>query len=574
MLRSLRIRDLVIVDDLTVEFEKGLNLMTGETGAGKSIIVDALGLAVGRRADRTLVRSGAKRAVVEGLFRLAAESGAARWLEEHGFDALEDGEVTVRREISTDEGNRAWVNGSPCPQRLLRELGGELLEIHGQHEQQTLLSAERHLEILDRWGGHAARIERVASAYETVLAERGVRDRLLADASRQRAESERLRSLVREIESVNPEPGELERLDGDRRRLRNAERIVALLDQVIAKTYEAEPSATSLAATAARAAAELGEIDPDLVEAASRLASAAVELQDVGSEFRDYRESRSFDTGRLDLLEARSVELERLRLHYGKDEQEVLDSCEEARARLHSFESIDRQIDDARAKVADAERAYVSVGAKLAEARRRAAGRLVAEIGKQLDALALGDARIDVSLTAARGETVSIEGSPEMTLSRLGGERAEFLLAANPGEPFRPLARVASGGELSRIMLALHGLFDAGDRGSTLVFDEVDSGVGGAVADAVGARLATVAERHQVLCVTHLPQVAAYADRHLVVRKRVDDGRTVASVNSLSRSGRVEELARMMGGRETTQVSRRHATEMLGRRSPGPDPAG
>jgi DNA repair protein RecN (Recombination protein N) len=563
MLCTLRIRDLVIVDDLTVEFGPGLNLLTGETGAGKSILIDALGWIVGDRVERSAIRSGRDRAVVEALFEVEPGSAAAEWAHEQGLDEIvEEGQLTVRREMAATGGGRAWINGSPATLGTLRGLGRRLLEIHGQHDQQGLLATERHLRLLDRFGAHELELERVGLTYDAVESARGRLQRLRSLALEREAAIDRLQQTVREIEAVAPRPGEMDELDLDRRRLRNAAGLTSKLAEVAALLEEQEPSALELASRAARSAEAAAELDPSLDETAARLRSAVLELEDVNVELRDYLRRQDFDPARLEDLESRRAALEELMLRHGLDERGLLERCDEARTELAGLQDIETELGQARGAVEAAEKEYVRAARQLGAAREAASKRLRVAVEKQLAALALAKARFDLELSPAAGDSVT-RGAEAVPLGPRGAERAEFRLAANPGEPFRPLQRVASGGELSRVMLALHVVVEPAGRGKVMVFDEVDAGVGGAVADAVGARLAALARHGQVLCVTHLPQVAAYADGHYFVKKEIVDGRTRADIAALDGGERVEELARMLGGKRATEASRRHAGELL-----------
>jgi DNA repair protein RecN (Recombination protein N) len=385
-----------------------------------------------------------------------------------------------------------------------------------------------------------------------------------------------LRRAVEEIDAVQPELGELAALDRERSILRNAERVSRLVEELVELTHEGESPLPAQGRAAARRAAELAGIDPELEEAAARLEAAALELQDLGALFRDYRSGLQFDPQRLEEVESRRVALAHLCLRYGPDEQAVLDHRDAAREELSALESIDSEIEQVEGQTREAAERYLVAAAQLGAARQAAADRLAPEVEGQFCALALNKARLDVQLASARGETVQGVDGREGVLSPRGTERATLLLAANPGEPFAPLHKAASGGELSRVMLALHAVVQDAGEGRVLVFDEVDAGVSGAVADAVGSRLSGLARRQQVLCVTHLPQVAAYADRHLAVSKSVRGGRTRAVIDELEGEARVGELAKMLGGKRATATSRRHATELLdaaGRITKGPHKA-
>lgn len=562
MLTTLRIRDLAIIEDLTVEFGAGLNVLTGETGAGKSILVDALGLAAGDRADSSRVRTGSERAIVEASFDLRADSAALAVLATRGIEAP-DGELVVRREVSAAGGGRVLVNGSPCPLAVLREVGEEVVELHGQHEHQSLLRAERQEAMLDRFGDHADAVDAVASAHAGVLAARTRLEELREAARAGRQREEEVALLVQEIDAAQPKPGEFDALERERRLLQSAGRAALLLDEAATLVYDGEPAAAGLAAAAARRAHELAAIDPSLTEIAERIDAARLELQDAGASLRDYLDRARFDPARLEFVESRRALLERLRLRYGNDEQGILDRRDALARELATLRRLDAEIESAALEIGEREGRYARLAEDLTGKRDATAGRLTSRLEEELGPLSLPKARVEIRWQPSSASAVSLDGRA-IPLHPRGAERAEFLLAANVGEEPRPLAKVASGGELSRVMLALHVALGGASAGRVLVFDEVDAGIGGAVADAVGARLARLGTRHQVLCVTHLAQVAAHAHRHYHVRKRTGGGRTRAEIALLDEEGRVEELARMIGGREVTPSSRRHAAELLG----------
>jgi DNA repair protein RecN (Recombination protein N) len=563
LLRTLRIRKLVIIEDLTVDFGPGLNLLTGETGAGKSILVDALGLVAGERADRSLVRAGEAAASVEALFEIDGNSATAAWLRERGLADVDEGQIVIRREVAAEGAGRVMLNGSPCTLGMLRELSMRLLELHGQHDPKSLLASDRHLQMLDAFGGYRLEQERVRQSHaEAKQAASGLAE--LHERCADRAHRlDELQRAVREIDELAPRPGELEQLERERRMLRNAGRMADLLDQAVALSYEGEPASASLAAAAASRAEELAELDPSLEEAARRLRAAALEVEDAGSELREYRDRADFNPARLEAVEVRRASLEGICLRHATDEAGLLAWRDAAQEELQTLESLDEKLSGAERRLEAAENAYLDAASQLTRQREAAAQRIEAAVQRQFKALALGKARFRVKLLPAHGTAIERDGKPAVPATPAGAERAEFLLAANPGEPLFALRRVASGGELARVMLALHVVAEHEARGRVLVFDEIDAGVGGRVADAVGARLRRLATAHQLLCITHLPQVAAYADRHFSVRKRVASGRTHAGIASLSSTERVEELARMLGGKQPTPASRRHASERL-----------
>jgi len=551
MLKTLRIRNLATIEDLRVELGEGLNVLTGETGAGKSILVEALGLVCGERADSALLRAGADRAVIEAAFDPAG--ALAGFCEERGLEPC-DPELIVRREIAPSGSGRVWINGSPSTVALLRELCEQLLDRHAQHEARGLLSPERQLAHLDAFGGHAAALEAVGAAARdgTAAEERVARLRDLASAGRERAEA--LAATIREIRGIDPKDGELDALTRERAILQNGSRVASLLDEAVGALDDDERGAVAGAHAAERRLMELAAIDPSLDDLASRTASARLELADVRDTLDAYRRRIDFDPSRLDALESRRAALARLLSKWGPAEGDARLAAEQAERELATLADLDGETARAEEARERARAAYAAAARRLTALRAEAAARLGEAVAAELRPLAMGRARFDVVLEP-RGEGPALHPR--------GAERAVFHIAANPGEPARPLARAASGGELSRIMLALHVVLDGSEAGRVLVFDEVDAGVSGPVAAAVGARLARLARRQQVLCVTHLPQVAAHADGHYHVSKRVAGGRTRTEITPLSGDARVDELARMLGGRKATEASRGNAAALL-----------
>ena len=551
MLKTLRIRNLVTIDDLSVEFGPGLNVLTGETGAGKSIVVDALGLASGERGDSALIRSGTDRSVIEAAFEKAERGPLAALLAARGLDASGD-ELIVRRELSASGSGRVLVNGSPATVGVLREIGAYLVDLHGQHEHQGLLGPERHLELLDAFGGHEDDGLAVGAASRAAVDAEG-RVTQLAELGREgERRAKTLRETAREIRGLDPKPGELEALRRDRDVLQNGARVAELLDEALSRLDEGEQPAIASLHAAERRVAELGRIDPSLATLATRLGSARLELEDARDTLASYRDRADFDPARLDSIESRSRALERLLLKWGPSEEDARGAAALAERELATIDNLDAEVAAAKDELAAARAAYEAAARVLSKKRERAAARLGPAVEAELKPLAFGKARFEIALTESR-----------VPFHAAGAERAEFFLAANPGEAARPIGRAASGGELSRLMLALHVVLDGGESGRVLVFDEVDAGVSGSVAVAVGARLARLSRRHQVLCVTHLPQVAAHADGHYHVSKRVASGRTHTEIVPLLGDARVDELARMLGGRRATSASRENAAEML-----------
>jgi DNA repair protein RecN (Recombination protein N) len=554
MLKLLRINNIALIPALEVEFGEGLTLLTGETGAGKSILIDALGLLLGDRASPELIRSGEDRAAVEAVFEV---EDASALLEERGLTADGD-EVVVRRELQASGKGRATVNGALVPVSLLRDLASRLTVIHGQHEPQGLLDPATHVDLLDHFAGTGDG-RPLAEYFRDLRAAEAALERLRGD----RREAERRREMLEfqatEIERACLVPGEEEALRVEKARQANAGRLASLSGEAYSLLYDDEGAALSRLGQVFRRVEELASIDPSFQPFLEARAAALAPLEDLALRLRDYRDELELSPGRLDEIEARLAAVERLKKKYGATVEDVLAFGERRRRELDLASSPEEQ---ERALEARRERlgaAYLERARALSKKRRAAAPELRKRVQAELAQLAMEKTRFEVAFTPADADAAL---DPSQWTER-GLERAEFLLSPNPGEELRPLARIASGGELSRIMLGLKSVVRADTPGLTLVFDEVDAGIGGRVAEVVGRKLKAVAARQQVLCVTHLPQIAALADHHLAVLKRVEKGRTVTTVERLDDDARAEEIARMLGGETITATARQHAREML-----------
>jgi DNA repair protein RecN (Recombination protein N) len=567
MLRQLRIENLVLARDVLLEFDDGLNLVTGETGAGKSLVVGALGLVTGARGETSWVRHGAERATIEALFDVSARPDVVARLDAAGYGAA-DGELLVRREIGADGRSRTFLGGSSVTLAMLRELTAGLIEAHGQHEPQVLFQTDQQRALIDRFGGHEEALDAVRGAWSR-LRDVDARRRDLAERARHRqSRIDVLRYRLSELDAVRPERGEIERLREERDRLRHAEEIGEALHQSVQLIYEAEGSALEQIHAAARRLQAQQALGASFGELAERLDEVRAELSDIALELRSESEELAPDPDRLAAVEDRLSTLERLSRRFdGEPVDAILQQADGMRRELDqlegetsSEEELERQLEQEVARYREAART-------LHEARREAAERLSAAVEELLAQLAMKEARVFAEIEHETGE--------ELVPARLqphGLDRVELMLQANPGEPARPLRRIASGGELSRVMLAL----DIGLEGAlprrTLLFDEVDQGLGGDVAKQLGELLARVARHHQVINVTHLPQVAARAQRHFHVAKKVKSGRTEAAVRALDGEWeRIDELARMLGGTVAGGTAHRHAEELL--RGAGARPA-
>jgi len=553
MLRELRIRNFAVIESVTVPFGPGLNVLTGETGAGKSMLIDAILLVRGARAQTDVIRTDAETATVEAVFDVEPRGPVASVLEEAGL-SLEDDQLVVRRELARSGRHRAFVNDSAVTVALLDRLGDHLVEVHGQHEHQRLLEPARQLELLDRFADAEDLRDRVASLVGKYRTAREAVESTRA-AERDRAQREDLlRFQLSELDAARLRPGEEDELRQERRRAQHAERLLAGLAEVAALLVDDEGSATARLHRAARLLTDLGRLDPTFAAPVEALDAAAVQVDEALARVRALRDAVSVEPGRLEAIDERLDVLTRLRRKYGDTEVAMLAFRGEVAAeldRLARHEEI----------LAEQERLLAELQAELAEAagalsnRRRAAGeRLAPQAERELRALGMERAVFRIAVERGALDEVSARGF----------DRAEFRLSTNPGEELRPLARVASGGELSRTMLALKTVLAKADRVPTLVFDEVDAGIGGRVATVVAQKLADAAEGRQVLCVTHLAPIAARAHRQVRVAKSVRAGRARVTADLLTGEPRVEEIARMLGGERVTDTARGHARELLG----------
>jgi len=567
MLRLLRIRNFALIRELEIEFGAGLNLLTGETGSGKSILVDALGLLLGSRSSLDYVRSGCASAVVEGEFDLRCRPRPLSLLREAGFDTPGDESVLIRREISATGRNRIHVNNGLATLGFLKTMGGALADICGQQEQRSLLDLGTHLAWLDDFGGNVEARRQAGVLY------RALRDAARALDGVEAGEEERVRRIdilrfqIGEIRRIDPRPGEREELQNERDLLSNRERILERAARIYSLLYEGESPILAGWAHLERLLDELGGLDPAWAAHRAPLEGIRYRLEDLAYAARDYGTRSDFSAERLEAVHRRLQALEALAKKYGASCEQIVDSAHRYEEELESLESASGSAGRLRRELDAALGAYGAHAQALSDKRRRDAARLEQKIRAEFAALAMERMTLQVRFhPAAAGEE---RGRIPAGYGPRGMDRVEFWIAPNEGEEMRPLAKIASGGELSRIMLAVQSLCGGGRPGRTLVFDEVDAGIGGRVAEAVGRRLRALAGANQVLCVTHLPHIAAFAHRHYRVCKETVAGRTETAVLPLDERTRVEELSRMLGGETITEKTRHYALEMLERSRPG-----
>ncbi len=563
MLRELTIRNLAVLEEAKVAFAAGLNVLTGETGAGKSIVIDALLLVRGARVQADLIRTGAETASVEAVFEVPPTGPVAAVLDEAGH-APADGQLVIKRELSRSGRHRVFVNDSAATAGLLERLGDVLVEIHGQHEHQRLMEPARQLDLLDRFADCEEARLRLGEGWRRWDTARSELARIRDEAREGARKEELYRWELSEIDAVQLRDGEEDELRGERRRLQNAERIYAGLQEVMDLLQEDAQAASARLGRAVSLLRELSRFDPDVGAPIEALEGAQAYVEDAVARARALRDRAVMDPDRLRLVDERLDAISGIKRKYGETAAAVSAYREEIARALDRIERHDAIVEETQAEVARAGEAASRQGRELSETRAEAAPRLERLIQRELRTLGMDHARFRVALRRETAGAEDLASGPDgWRLGVRGAESAEFLLSANPGEELKPLAKVVSGGELSRTMLAIKTILAASEDVPSMVFDEVDAGIGGRVADAVGHKLRQTAAGRQVLCVTHLAPIAAYAEHHLLVDKRVAKGATKTTVTALDAGGQVEEIARMLGGERITDASRRHARELL-----------
>ncbi|MEN8149229.1 MAG: DNA repair protein RecN [Planctomycetota bacterium] len=550
MLVHLRVRDLVLIDDLDLPLSPGFNVLTGETGAGKSLVATAIHLLLGRKTKPDIVRRGADEAAVEGLFDVSDEPGVRARLADAGYG---DGdELLVRRIVPAEGRQRCFVNGRLASLALLADLADGLASFASQHEHLALLDPARQLALVDDFGTHGDRLDAMTAAHAAASAARARYDDLLA---KERDRAQRLDWLafqVEEIDRTAPGPDELDALEVEAGRLRHGEQLLGATRGAADGLYESDGSVYERIATFARELEAVAAHDPVLAGESSSLLEAAGIVEEAARRLADYASRADADPERLEEVEERRGALLDLTKKHGMDLAELVDHVETMRSEVEELSRYEEAVEEARATLAVAREEAAKCAAALTAARKRAAKKLTKAVTAELSDLGLGGGRFEIAFTVREGDPGPV-----------GADRAEFLVSLNPGEGTHPLRQVASGGELSRLMLGIRRALSGVGPAGTHVFDEVDSGIGGAVASAVGRKLAEVAEHHQVVCVTHLPQIAGLPGTHFLVAKGERKGRTLTEVRRLDEEERVQEVARMLGGETLTEKTKAAARELL-----------
>lgn len=550
MLATLRIKNLALVDDLTVELQPGFNGISGETGAGKSILIGALNLALGERADRTAIRGGADSCTVEAVFRpgeLLPEINS--FLDENGLEPCDGDQLLLRRSFTAAGANRQFINGSPTTLQVLKALGELLVDIHGPHEHQSLLQPARQLDILDAFGG----LEKERSGLEKLTRDlrriEGEKAELVVDEETYARQLDLLRHQVTEIEAARLSPGEEEEVEAEHQRAGNGAELLQLCQTALNQLAEGDGALLDQAGELGRTLHELERIDPATGELAEIHARAIESWNELQSQLGRYADRVEVDPERLAELEERLNVIQSLKRKYGQTVEVVIAFGTEAREKLASLESRDARLAGLNTELADVEKRLAEAAKSLGAKRRTLVGKLAKRVTAELRELGFLQSHFEISLEVLERVIAT------------GRDAIEFLFAPNVGEAPKPLRAIASSGEMARVMLALKTVLAAQDRVPVLVFDEVDANVGGETANVVGRKMQEIGARRQVLCITHLPAVAAAAHAHYEVRKRVENGRTISEITSLSGDQRVAEISRMLGGR--SDAARKHAEALL-----------
>lgn len=554
MLVELSIKDFAIIDSLTISFGHGFNIFTGETGAGKSIIMDAIALILGDRATADIIRESKEEAQVEAMFDVSGSKGIEAVLSEAGIAHSPD--LIIRRTIQRTGRNKIYINGSLATLVTLTEVGRRLIDVYGQSEHQSLTRPEEHIEVLDSFGGFQSLRAYMSDSYRQYISFKKELDTLLQDSKTSSDKKEFLEFQLKEIKDASLKPNEDIELKKEFERLKNSEKIKSITVQAESAIYSDAGSIVDRLGSIVKALKEVSSFDDKLAKAIEPLESSLFQLEDAGSFLRDYSESIEADPDALENAGARLDLINKLKKKYGPALDDVIKKQETIEAELSGITNLDEKIKGLEANLKSAKEKAAAAAQSLSEARKASAKELEDKIEEELESLGMKGSIFEIAAESEKNPDGSVR------FNEKGSDRVSFFISTNPGEGIKPLARIASGGELSRIMLAMKSVTAKG-RVPTLIFDEIDTGVGGAMAQVVGLKLKNVSKFHQVLCITHLPQVAAFADKHFTVAKQQANGRTVSTVTELSDEDRIEQLSIMLGGLKVTETTRKHASELV-----------
>ena len=567
MLEELHVHNYAIIDKLQVRFTGGLNILSGETGAGKSILVGALGLLLGDKTDTSIIRSGAEETTVSGIVSVPGNAEAAQWLAAHGIEA-EEGAVILRRMLKSNGRGSLFIQSTPVTRADLHEFSTLLFDLHGQHEHQSLLDLENHRKLVDRWSGTEQLAERFHALYASLASLRERLSKLVSDERERLRRIDLLTYAVTEIKSLDPKPAEEEELEKELAILVHHEKLFTLLEEVHSLTAESAGGVLASLRKSRHAMDEILGIDSSLSKLSHQLEDAFYEIEDFSENIRQYKSRADFSPGRLDDVQSRLSSVRALEKKYGDTIEAVIEYCRTGEQELAGMENWEQEKKNLETDIARTEKEITEVARELSEKRKAASQVLQKKIEQELRELGMPK----VSFRVLIADAARPDGT--VVLTPWGRDSIEFVISPNLGEPFKRLRSIASGGELSRVMLAIKGVLAESDHVSTLIFDEVDAGIGGEVALSVGQRLSAISRHKQVLSITHLATIAVRADNHLKIEKVTQGGRTVTKVERVTGAARREEIARMLAGDRKGELSLQHAGELLSKYGPEKDRGG
>ncbi len=563
MLHEISIRNFAIIEDLTISLKSGLTVLSGETGAGKSIIINAVNLLLGSRASATLIRTGADSAELEALFKIESGSDVAETMKEKGYDPEEG--LLIRRIVSRNDRHRIYINGRLATMQVLSTITSNLASISGQHAHQGLLKEDEHLFILDQYGGLLTLRDKYLNRYQELLPLIAREQELLRRQAHQSEQMELLRFQCEEIVSAQISPDEDNELESERLRLKNGQMLYETAQHCISELYGAEGAMFERLGHLGKELAKCAAVDDALNLRAEEMDALAFGVEDLAANLREYLRHLDLDPQRLEQVDERLDTLNKLKRKYGGSLDAVLAYEADAARQLDEIENIDEAILQVRKELMDSHERLCDLAIQLSQKRQKAAEKLARAVEVELSALKMVDTRfaVDLGRLSSPKDAGPYLHMDKHYLTETGMDRASFMIAPNVGEEIKPLAAIASGGELSRVVLAIKAILAQNDSLETVVFDEVDAGIGGAVAEMVGKKLSALARYHQILCITHLPQIAKYGQHHFRIEKVISKGRTHTTIKHLNEKARVKEVARMLGGEEITPTTLDHAKEML-----------
>ncbi|MBI5187821.1 MAG: DNA repair protein RecN, partial [Nitrospirae bacterium] len=551
MLRELRIKNLAIIDDLTVEFEEGLNVLTGETGAGKSIIIDALCLALGERASSEIIRSGEKEATVEAFFDIPPKSlnpSACKLLQDMGID-IEDG-IIMKRILSVHGKSRAYVNNSMVNIQTLSEISRDIIDVHGQYEHQSLLLSDNQLDLLDTYGGFLSERQEITAIYEAQFAAKQQFAELVEEEKERAQRLDILRFQISEIESADLKTGEEEGFIEEIKILGSAGRLTELANRAYDSLYSSETACITNLSKILNSLKEISDIDVRAGDAVKSAGEALPLLEEIAYFLRDYKDSLNFNPERLEEIQGRLELIKGLKRKYGSNIQEILNYKEKATRELDELQHSEERLETLKTELEGLKKVLTEKAQLLSKKRKTVSKKIELAVMTELSKLSMPDTKFLIRITQEPGD----DTADGFRANSKGIDKVEYLISPNIGEELKPLSKIASGGELSRVMLALKGILAEGDNIPVLIFDEIDAGIGGRAAETVGQKLKSLSSQrvdHQVICITHLPQIASYADTHLKIEKKVERKRTKVEVRKVERDERTIEVARMLSGDST-----------------------